>query len=226
MIDFFPAGTAFIWAPNRDGGGYHISPNDPGKATDLGVTYAIWSAWEHLHGRVPTLAAFRKCGRPDFLPLYRTQYWNAACCDRLGAIGIQIFDAAVLSGPGNAAHFLQHVLNALGFDVTEGNGIDGRTLGAFARTDPAALNYALTNERERFYAKLPTAKYFERGWDARAEACRDLVASLLSREPRQPTWAPSNKPPVAPATADAADDLNAKVLAGTFTAGPGGSPAQ
>lgn len=174
MTDLFPQAMAFVWAPNNDGQSYHNTPNDPGGSTAWGVTFTTWAGWQRLHNASVSMAEFQACKQPDFLPLYRAMYWNACRCGNMGPIGIQIFDIAVGSGPGNAARFLQTVL---GVDV-DGQ-IGPLTVAALNAAIPAAINYALCNERERFYAALPTAKYFERGWDRRAEACRDLVAGML-----------------------------------------------
>lgn len=174
MTDLFNAAMAFVWRPENDGQPLHNTPNDPGAATSFGVTFTTWAGWQRLHNAPVSMAAFQALKQPDFLSLYRALYWSASRCGNMGPIGIQIFDIAVGSGPGNAARFLQTIL---GIEVD--GGIGPVTLAALNNAIPAAINYALCNERERFYASLPTAKYFERGWDRRAEACRDLVAGMI-----------------------------------------------
>lgn len=124
------------------------------------------------------MAVFRQLGAADFQPLYRFLFWQAVRCDQMGPLGIQVFDAAVLSGPSRSARFLQHVLG-----VTVDGIVGPETLGAFQAADPTKLNAAFTAERESFYAGEPDAATFGRGWNKRADACRDYVLSFLQGLP-------------------------------------------
>lgn len=175
MIDFFPTGMSFVERPDNDGQGFHETLHDTGGDTAWGVTYNTWCAWQRLHNGPTTVAAFKALGKTDVYPLYRTMFWNASRCGNMGALGIQAFDVAMGSGPGTAARFLQHVLK-----VNADGQIGPATIAALHDADPAKVNAAFCTEREAFYATLPTARYFERGWDRRAEDCRAFVASLLA----------------------------------------------
>lgn len=174
MKDLFPAAIDFVWQQNNDGQPFHMSPNDPGGATAWGVTFATWAGWQRLHRAPVSMALFRECKQADFLPLYRSMFWNACSCGSMGAVGIQVFDAAVNCGPGHSAGFLQAVL-----DVTIDDQIGPVTLAVAQQTDQRALSRQLCAQREEFYATRPGAQYFERGWDARAERCRDLVLGMF-----------------------------------------------
>lgn len=176
MTDLFDTAMSFVWRPENDGQGFHVSANDPGASTSWGVTFTTWAGWQRLHGEPVSMAEFKELAKEAFLPLYRAMYWNACRCDELGVIGIQVFDAAMNSGPANSAKFLQTILGGLTVDGQ----IGAATVAKSNATDPEWTNVALCYRREKFYAALPTAKYFERGWDRRAEACRDLVASLIT----------------------------------------------
>lgn len=174
VTDLFPTAMAFVWRPENDGQPLHLSANDPGGSTSWGVTFTTWAGWQRLHNAPVSMEAFTACVQSDFLPLYRAMFWNASRCGNMGPIGIQVFDIAMGSGPGSAARFLQTILG-----VEVDGEIGPLTIAALNNAAPAAINFALCNERERFYAALPTAKYFARGWDRRAEGCRDLVASMI-----------------------------------------------
>lgn len=174
MNDCFPEAMNFVWAPNNDGQPFHVSANDPGAATAWGVTFATWSWWQQAHHGLASLEAFSSLDRTGFLPLYRSMFWNACCCGSLGVIGIQVFDAAVNCGPGHAVRFLQRVLA-----VTQDGEIGPLTVAAAQRTNQRALARGLCAQREEFYAALPEANYFGRGWNERAERCREVVLSLL-----------------------------------------------
>jgi lysozyme family protein len=209
VIDYFQDALNFIWLPTNDGQSYHASAHDPGSATAWGVTYATWTAWQKMHNASTTLAIFAAMKQSDFVALYRTQYWNSTRCGVMGAPGIQIFDIAVNCGPGHAASFLQHVLG-----IPNTSQVDPATLQAYAKADPAVVTRALCTQREEYYAQCPNACYFERGWDNRAEACRDYVLSLMDQAP--PGVVPTPAPVVVTSTtvvvATTTDDLNAQEL--------------
>lgn len=176
MTDLFTTAIAFNWRPENDGQPFHVTPKDPGGSTSWGVTFTTWAGWRRLHQSPVSMALFQGCKQNDFLSLYRSMFWNACACTQLGEIGIQVFDAAVNCGPGNAAAFLQTVLG-----VKVDDEIGPITIAAAtAKNDQAELSRQLCEQREDFYATRPGAKFFERGWDRRAEQCRDLVLSLIS----------------------------------------------
>ena len=176
LRDYFPTALSFIWRSDLDGQPLHITPGDPGGATSWGVTYATWAGWQQLHRQPASLAVFKTLGKDDFQPLYRAQYWNSIRCSSLGAIGIMMFDCAVNCGPGHAAGFLQTVLG-----VTVDREIGPLTVATYTTMDPAKLARALCSQREDYYQHCPNAQYFCKGWDRRAEACRDYVLSLLPK---------------------------------------------
>ena len=186
LRDYFPTALNFIWRPDLDGQPYHVTPHDPGGGTSWGVTYATWTGWQQLHRQPASQDAFKSLGKDDFQPLYRAQFWNSIRCSSLGAIGIMMFDCAVNCGPGHAAGFLQMVLG-----VAVDNQIGPITVAAYANADPAALARALCAQREDYYKHCPEADYFCKGWDRRAEMCRDYVLPLLP--PPAPSKTPAKK---------------------------------
>jgi lysozyme family protein len=175
LQDYFSMALDFIWKPEIDGQPYHVTPHDTGGATSWGVTYSTWVAWQRLHGQPASLSAFKRLDKSGFEPLYRAQFWNACRCSSLGPIGIMVFDAAVNCGPGNAAGLLQMVLG-----VTVDRQIGPITVAAYAAVDPPTLARALCEQRENYYQHCAQAEYFCKGWNRRAEMCRDHVLSLLS----------------------------------------------
>ena len=185
MTDLFPVAMAFNWLPENDGQPYHTTPGDPGGATSWGVVYTTYASWRKIHGVPSTQTGFADTPRDAFLPLYRTWYWDAARCGELGPAGVEVFDAAVNCGPGNAVRFLQHVVG------TTQDGIFGPiTMAATRATDPEWLIRAFEEEREDYYAVLSDFAYFGRGWDRRAAACRDLSLSLLTPADPPPPFGP------------------------------------
>lgn len=177
MIDYFPKGLSFILRPENDGQGFHETPKDLGLSTSWGVTFSTYAGWKRLHQETPSMADFKSLGWRDFEPLYRAAFWNACRCGNMGALGLQIFDAAVNCGPREAAVFLQTVVGTVEVDGQ----IGPLTVAAVNNTDPLALNAKLFIKRESYYATRPTARYFERGWDRRAADCRDFVLQLIAQ---------------------------------------------
>ena len=86
-------------------GGFVNHPSDPGGMTNLGVTKAVWEAWV-TH---PVSEAEMRSLTPEKVaPLYKNKYWDKICGDDLpSGVDMVVFDAAVNSGPGRAAKWLQ-----------------------------------------------------------------------------------------------------------------------
>src|SRR5690554_3243462 len=92
-------------------GGYVDHPDDPGGATNKGITQRVYDAWRTSRGRHPrSVAAIRD---EEVRAIYREQYWDAVRGDDLPAgIDYCTFDAAVNSGPAQAARWLQRAVGA------------------------------------------------------------------------------------------------------------------
>ena len=89
-------------------GGYVDHPNDPGGATNLGVTIGTLSSWL---GRPATKAEVKALTRATVAPIYRKNYWAAIRGDELPAgLDYAVFDFAVNSGPKRAAMALQRAV--------------------------------------------------------------------------------------------------------------------
>jgi lysozyme family protein len=92
-------------------GGFVNHPSDPGGATNLGVTQAVWEDWidravseENMRALTPAKVA----------PLYREMYWDRIKGDKLpSGVDYLVFDAAVNSGASRAAKWLQTTVGAV-----------------------------------------------------------------------------------------------------------------
>src|SRR5690606_21067413 len=85
-------------------GGYVDHPSDPGGATNYGITERVARA----HGFTGSM---RDLTLEQARQIYRSDYWDRAKSDQYdGAIGFQLFDAAVNHGIGNAVRFLQRAV--------------------------------------------------------------------------------------------------------------------
>lgn len=142
-------------------GGYSDHTADPGGKTRFGVTEAV----------------AREVGyRGDMrdLPLdlakriYKERYWDAVKAEQLPpTLRYATFDAAVNSGTGQAAKWLQRALG-----VKDDGMIGPQTIAAANAGNPDALRMRMLAQRLKFMTGLSNWPAFSRGWASR-------IASLM-----------------------------------------------
>ena len=92
-------------------GGYSNHPDDPGGATNRGVTQRTYDSYRARHGL--ERRDVRQITDGEVAEIYRGQYWDAIRGDDLPAgVAYCVFDAAVNSGPGRALRWLQAEIGA------------------------------------------------------------------------------------------------------------------
>lgn len=106
--------------------------------------------------------AMRDLPRDAAKGIYRKLYWDAVQADQL-PVGIRfdVFDAAVNSGPGQAAKWLQRVVGAAP------DGVIGAKTIAAARGADAMLPARFNGERLQFMTDLAGWATFGKGWARR-----------------------------------------------------------
>lgn len=160
-------------------GGYVDHPDDPGGATNLGITHATLSAWR---GAPVTKADVRALTRNEAAAIYDARYWRAVRADDLPTgLDLATFDFAVNSGPERAIRTLQKALG-----IPADGQIGPVTLSAIAAHDSGALIRALTAARLAFLTGLSTFPVFGRGWTRRVEAVRTAALKLAAAPPAKP----------------------------------------
>ncbi len=91
-------------------GGYSNDPNDPGGATNHGIT-------ERVARKAGFTGDMRDLTREEALRIYRRLYWSDPGFADVAAmsepIAAELFDTGVNQGVGTASVFLQRALNAL-----------------------------------------------------------------------------------------------------------------
>lgn len=182
-------------------GGYVNDPDDPGGATNRGVTQATYDAFRKRNG-VATQSV-RRITDEEVRQIYRRQYWDRVQGDELpSGVDYAVFDFAVNSGVSRAAKHLQAIVR-VGQD-----GIIGEiTLAAVAaHPDKARLIIDLCASRMRFLRGLSTWWKFGRGWTRRVEGdipgVQDGDIGVIDRAVRLSQGAtiiPAPKPPLPPA---------------------------
>jgi lysozyme family protein len=86
-----------------------------------------------------------------------------------------VFDAAVNSGPGRAAKWLQACVG-----VEQDGGIGPKTLAAAAAFDPAELVEDYAKRRLSFLMDLPHWGPFGKGWGRRVAAVQTVATSMAA----------------------------------------------
>jgi lysozyme family protein len=141
-------------------GGFVNHPKDPGGMTNLGVTKKVWEEWvghevdeKTMRGLTPEIVG----------PMYKVKYWDKVKGDDLPAgVDYAVFDAAVNSGPGRAAKWLQSCVG-----VEPDGGIGPKTLAAVNAFDANDLVEDYAKRRLSFLMDLQTWDTFGKGWGRR-----------------------------------------------------------
>lgn len=174
-------------------GGYVDHPEDPGGATNLGITRDTLARYR---GRAVSKAEVRALDRDTAGVIYRRLYWDALRCDDMPAgIDLALFDAGVNQGTGRAARLLQTALQV------RVDGIIGPvTLGAANEAEPSALLDEFMARRMRAYGRLSRLfRTFGLGWSRRLMSAHSSARALITAIPETP--GPSGAPATDP-TAD------------------------
>ncbi|MGA0561221.1 glycoside hydrolase family 108 protein [Ancylobacter sp. VNQ12] len=157
-------------------GGYAHHPADPGGATMKGVTQRVYDGWRRRKG----LAArsVRRIAPDEIAAIYRAQYWSAVRADDLpDGLDYCLFDAAVNSGPAQAAKWLQRTL---------GTSADGQvgtlTLAALEGHDVTAVIGEVCDRRLGMLRTLRTFPTFGAGWTRRVGEVRQAALGMATGE--------------------------------------------
>lgn len=136
-------------------GGYVNHPHDPGGETKFGITKRSY----------PQLN-LKKLSLQHAKIIYRRDFWDRLQLEQMPQqLRFQVFDAAVNSGAGNAARWLQAAV-----DVAQDGYIGSITLQAVALQTPAATVAKFNGVRLQFMTRLSTWPTFGKGWARRIAA--------------------------------------------------------
>ena len=159
----------------KEEGGYVDHSQDPGGATNRGVTKRTWEEWV---GHEVTKDDIKALTVEDVTPLYRKRFWNVCRCDDLPAgVDYVVFDLAVNSGTGRAAKFLQSAVGA-----TPDGVIGPNTITIVRRTElsPKELINIICDRRVLFWKSLSTFPTFGKGWLRRGDEVRKTALSMIA----------------------------------------------
>ena len=168
MISNFETALAHVL---QSEGGYVFNKNDPGGMTNLGCTKAVW---EEFVGHPVSETDMRELTPADVAPLYKRKYWDKVAGDQLPAgLDYAVFDAAINSGPGRAAKWLQQAVG-----VAADGAIGPATLAAVAAVPVQDLIAQYNDQRLQFLATLPTWGTFGKGWGNRVAQVQAAASQL------------------------------------------------
>jgi lysozyme family protein len=163
MTDRFPRAFALVAVHE---GGYVNHPDDPGGATNRGVTQRTYDA--HRDRRGQPRRDVRQITDAEVQAIYRGQYWNAVKADDLPpGVAYCVFDAAVNSGPGRAARWLQEVIGAR-VDGVVGN----ETISKARSANASQVINRYCDRRLAFMQSLRHWNTFKNGWTRRVSEVR------------------------------------------------------
>lgn len=163
----FDRAMAFVF---RYEGGFVDHPNDPGGATNHGISLRFARSL----GRLLDLDRDGDVDAADIMlvtpaeaaKVYRERFWNTVRADELPApIAMVAFDTAINCGPARAARWLQ-----AGLGVAQDGAIGPRTLAAARRAQWGVVVGEMMAQRFIHHASLPTWKDFGVGWSRRCAA--------------------------------------------------------
>ena len=170
---------AWLEAVLKHEGGYVNHPDDPGGATNKGITIGTLKRLGiDVDGDGDSdLADLKALRRSDVARVYRLFYWDAVKGDQLpSGVDVVVADFAVNSGPSRAAKHLQRALG-----VTEDGDIGPKTLATIATFNTIRLIDAVSSSRMKFLRGLKTFKTFGKGWTRRVMEVQAMGMGLAGR---------------------------------------------
>ncbi len=182
-LDQFSRCLAFTIGPGPTSGGqegpFSNDPNDPGAATNFGVSIAQWADYTRTK---PTVDDMRALTRAQVVPFYRTRYWNGMWCwDLPIGVDLMVFDFGVNAGQPTSAIELQ---NLVGVKVDEH--IGPITALAARGVETTILLPKLLEAHLVHYKSLDDWQYFGVDWERRARECFAAAQAMLTQPAGSP----------------------------------------
>jgi lysozyme family protein len=162
-------------------GGYTADVRDPGNklpdgragSTNLGVTQAVWEAFV---GQPVSQADMKALAPAEVGRLYKARYWDAVQGDELpSGVDYSVFDAAVNSGPRQAAKWLQRAVSA-----PDDGAIGPKTLALVLSYPADDVIERFNQQRLAFLQGLPTFGTFGKGWSRRVAEVESVSTAMLA----------------------------------------------
>lgn len=159
-------------------GGFVDHPEDPGGATNMGITIHTMRALEmdlDKDGDIDRDDVLLVT-RPIAEEIYKDLYWDEVEADTMpNGVDAVLVDGAINSGPRASVRWLQRALK-----VTPDGRLGPQTRGAVeASQDLSGLVKATLNERRKSVRQFRKYHVFGRGWENRMNAVEQLALGLI-----------------------------------------------
>jgi peptidoglycan L-alanyl-D-glutamate endopeptidase CwlK len=172
-------------------GGFTDDPQDPGGATNMGITQADLKRWRQ---RDVTKDDVRSLTHDEAMRIFKAFYWDPLRCDEMPvAAALMSYNAGVNSGLGRSARWLQQSLNKQGLNLDVDGSVGPLTLSACTQADVTRLVNDFAAAQEGFLGSLPTFSHFGTGWMNRMN---DVKARALAMA-NEPVVLPKGPVPTA-----------------------------
>lgn len=151
-------------------GGYVNDPDDPGGATNMGVTQGTYNAYRKDHG-LPWNPV-KQITKQEVLAIYEERYWKPSRAAWLKwPLNLAVMDVAVNSGVGRSNQFLNEA-----FGLPKSTMWNPKLSDLVHDADPAAIARKVCDRREQFFRSIasskPTMAKFLKGWLNRLNSLR------------------------------------------------------
>ncbi|UPG72801.1 hypothetical protein MVG78_00940 [Roseomonas gilardii subsp. gilardii] len=156
-------------------GGFVNDPQDPGGATNMGITREVLSAFRD---RAVSVEEVRDLSRAEAREIYRARYWTPMrCADLPPGVDLGVFDFGVNAGPSRAVKMLQRAVG-----VTADGSVGPITLAAARTLESERLIASFSEARLAYYRSLDGFARFGRGWTSRTEAVRTAALRMAGTQ--------------------------------------------
>jgi hypothetical protein len=153
-------------------GGYTNDPQDPGGATNWGITLNELKIWRENQSL--TAVDVQNLKKDEAIEIFRSNYWNKMRCDDLPAgVDLVVFDFGVNAGISRSAKMLQLVVGA-----NQDGSVGPATIAATNAQDPIAVVKSMTEKRLAYYQSLPGWGHFGKGWSNRTNDVGQIALQM------------------------------------------------
>lgn len=167
--DISPAFRDFLPTILQHEGGFVDDPDDPGGATNKGITLKTFQAYAHLVGVEPTLANLKQITSEQAGIIYYEIYWKGIMGDQItdGQVAQQYVDFYINAG-SNAVRVMQQTVNEMGQTCTVDGAMGPNMLKCINALPGKPLFQGYKINRAEYYENLvkrnPKLGKFLKGW--------------------------------------------------------------
>ena len=165
----------------KNEGGFVNDVDDPGGATNFGVTQGVLSQYR---GHPVSIDEVKSLSEHEAMIIFYELYWKPVACDRMAQtpIAIALFDVGVLYGVQTAAVMAQRTLKDCDFPLVLDGHIGPKTIAALNSVNVTkfmgTLIAHLENRIDRIVATRPKSIKFRDGWRVRARKLQTLISGV------------------------------------------------